>query len=250
MFISPEEVLAMQSVDELEDLFSESFADRRMTQAEFEHMAALCGSVWRYSGDPTRAHAILTSGKHSDGFIDTLVMLTRPNICEVMAVELAKRLIAEVPASRPTLGWVVGSDHASAVFSQLVTLHMQGLFGYPRYDFTEKGVNEVGIEIQRWERHVIKPEELVMNVEELVSTSTTFMRVRAGIRRFHSHPIQFVPIVAVLVNRSGVEEIEGDRLVSPFVFSFNTHPPNDCPLCAAGSPAIDDVKKHWAQLTK
>lgn len=246
---SPEEILAMRSVTELEGLSLQDFADRNVTQPEFEHISALCGSTWRHSGDPKRPHAILTSGKHSDGFIDTLAMLTRTNICDIMAAKLAQRLIAEIPDPRPSLGWIVGSDHASAVFSQRVAFYVRGPFGYPRYDFTEKGKGEVGEDVQRWERFVIGPEELVMNVEELMSTFSTLMRVRAGIRRFHPHPIQFVPIVAVLVNRTGVVEIEGNRLVSPFVFNFNIYPSNDCPLCAAGSVAISEPKKHWAELT-
>ena len=248
MPISAEEVLARQSVGELAGLSSESFAGRRMTQAEFEHLSAVCGSAWKYSGDPKMPHAILTSGKHSEGFIDTLAMLTFPNICDIMAAELVKCLVAECSIYPD---WVVGSDHASAVFSSQVAFRMRGRVGCPRYDFTEKGKNEVGEDIQRWERFTIGPEESVMNVEELVSTSTTFMRVRAAIRRFHKdqHPIQFMPIVGVLVNRTGASEIDGNKLVSPFVFNFGIYPADACPLCAAGSRAIPEVKKHWTELT-
>jgi len=244
--VSSAEVLAMQGVKDLLSLSLDSFSGRRMAQAEFEHISALCGSTWKYSGDPRRAHAILTSGKHSDGFIDTLAMLTFPSVCNIMAGELVKCLADAAPTIDPN--WVVGSDHASAVFSAMVAFRMQGILGRPRYDFAEKGKDEVANDIQRWERFAIGRDDLVMNVEELVSTSTTFMRVRAAIQRFHPYPVKFMPIVAVLVNRTGVTEIEGNKLVSPFTFNFNMYPADNCPMCAAGSRAIREPKKHWAEL--
>ena len=93
MSFSPEDVLAMTKVSDLAVLSPGSFGDRRLTQTEFEHIAALCGSAWKYSTDPKRAHAILTSGKHSEGFLDTLAMLTYPNICSIFACEQVKCLI-------------------------------------------------------------------------------------------------------------------------------------------------------------
>lgn len=246
MTVSRLEVLAIEDAEQLRFLSVEWFRDREMTQAEFEHISSLCGSTWKYSGDPKKPHAILTSGKHSNGFIDTLAMLTYPNVCEILASELVRRISGVLNPD-----WIVGSDHASAVFSAMVAKLMreQGR-GYPRYDFCEKGKDIVGEDIQRWERFTIGKSQTVLNVEELMSTSKTVMLVRAGIRRFHLYPINFLPVILVLVNRTGVTEIDGNKLISPFTFNFDMYPADACPMCAAGSKPIKEPKKHWAELTK
>src|SRR5437762_6062312 len=74
-------------------------------------------ALWLHSGDPSDPHAVLTSGKHSDGFADVLRLLRFANISFAYAGELSTMIRG---AYNGPIDWVIGSDHAGAVFSQNV----------------------------------------------------------------------------------------------------------------------------------
>jgi len=212
------------------------FSGIEITQEEFVAIFQMCDAFWMHSGDPKDPHAELTSGLCSNGFIDCLRALSYTGICQGMASQLVDRLYRRYNGH---IGWVVGSDHAGAAFSKDVA----NVLG-ARHDFTEKGPDKT----QLWKRLVIPEGEVVLQIEELMTTSGTTMAVRNGIREGNPNPVTFAPVVAVLVHRSDVQEIEGSPVVYPFHFDIWTAKPEDCPLCAAGSKRLRP-KANWAELT-
>ncbi len=87
-----------------------------------------------------------------------------------------------------------------------------------------------------------------MQVEELMTTSDTFWRVRNGIRAGNGSQVTFAPVAGVLIHRSDVWQIEDTKIV-PFVhYDIKVWEPSECPLCKAGSKRLRP-KKNWAELT-
>ncbi len=206
------DILRITDPKYLRDLWLNDFAVRSLTPDEFTHIGKLCGALWLHSGDPAQPHAELTArtdasgvvipGKCSDGFVDVLRVLRHANLCDILAREMWRKVRA---AYNGPVNWVVGSDHAGATFSHSVAREFRA-----QHDFTEKGPDKT----QLWKRFVIEPGEVVLQVEELMTTSGTLAAVRQGIRQGNPHlfAVTFAPVAAVLVHRSDVYEIEGHQL--------------------------------------
>lgn len=239
-------VLGCQTVDEVRGISIHDFADRDLDPDELAHILRLCGAYWQYQypADPSRAHAELTSGMCSDGFVNVLGALIYPNVRHIIAVHLVRKLRRIYPG---LVHWVVGSDHAGAA----IALAVADLLG-AKCDFTEKGLNKAQI----WQRHPIGDGEVVLQVEDLITTSSTFDAVRAGIQAGTPHPVTFAPVSLVVVNRSSFRGIDGAPLeellrcnIETWAGPFQPIGKNGpCPLCAVGSPRVRP-KQNWAQLT-
>jgi orotate phosphoribosyltransferase len=232
-------VLQLNRADELLGVSRHDFASfGEVTSEEFDHMLHLCDALWLHSGDPSAPHVELTSGKCSDGFVNTLRLLKYPNISMILADVMAKIYRAHDPLNRKP-DWVIGSDHAGATFSQNVALQLRA-----KHEFTEKGPDKT----QLWKRETIGADELVVQQEELVTTLKTLDEVRKGIISGNAHPVTFGYASMTLVHRSSSYEFEGKPILYFRHYDIQTWEPEECPLCAAGSPRLRP-KQHWAELT-
>ncbi|HET7827384.1 MAG TPA: hypothetical protein VFK97_00780 [Candidatus Saccharimonadales bacterium] len=211
-----------------------------ISQEEFEHMLKLVGGFWLHSGDPAAPHAELTSGRCSNGFINTLLLLKFPFVCGLLADDMADRYRA---LRLPDPDWVIGSDHAAATFSYEVAKQLGA-----KHAFTDK--REEGEEkFQDWKREIIGPGELVLQAEELVATNSTLGAVRKGIITGNPHPVQFADVSVCLVHRSSDEQFEGRSILYLFHYDIESWQPAECPLCKAGSERVRP-KQNWAKLTQ
>ena len=218
-------------------------------------MIALAGGFWRHNGDPKAPHAVLRSGKHSDGFVALPEALKYVTINNLFAVALAQK-IKHYMYTYQRIGWVVGSDHAAGTFSYAVAdeFRKDGIWKSIKQDFTEKAVVN-GEETQKWSRHIIEKEEFVLQLEELCSTFLTLQRVKDGIdRAFPDYAIWYVSIVGMAVNRTGKEHFHGRKIMSLLDIKFNEWDVKNsekCQLCEGGSEPLENVKKSaatWAKL--
>ena len=150
---------------------------------------------------------------------------------------------------------VIGSSYAA-----LCLAHDVGrLLRAESTGFTEKGpeVEEGGKKrkTQVWDRFAIRPGKVVLNVEDLVTTSSTCVEVRRGIREGNANkfgvaePVQFAPLLATVVNRSPDEKFEGAPIFCVARYNMGQWTPDECPLCQQGSPLIERPKKQWKELT-
>ena len=211
-----------------------------VSQAEFEHMLKLVNGFWLHNGDPSAPHAELTSGKCSTGFINALLLLKFPTVCGLLADDMA----AQYRRLRlPDPDWVIGSDHAAATLSYEVAK----LLG-AKHGFTEKR-QEGEKKFQDWKREVIGSDELVLHVEELVSTTSTLEQVHDGIIEGNANPVRFAGASLCLVHRSPDYQFAGNPIDYLYHYDIETWAPEECPLCAAGSKRLRP-KQHWAELTQ
>lgn len=244
---SVEEILGLDA-SALGSINEWDFEGRDIMSEEVDHLFRLCQALWLHNGDPGRPHAELTSGKHSNGFVNTGQVLVYTNLNRLLARALLSVYRHHRYAERGGIAWpcdpdwVVGSDHAAATFSYEVAVSCGA-----RHDFTEKA-DEGSIKRQSWKRHVIQPGEAVLQVEELVTTLATLRAVREGILRGNPHSVTFTPAVLTLVHRSDETEFQGVPILALRHYSIQTWDPAECPLCLAGSEAIRP-KQRWAELT-
>jgi orotate phosphoribosyltransferase len=201
-------------------------------------------AYWVYDGEPSpeRAHAELTSGLCSDGFFDCLLVLRYPNIAEILARQLARRLQAQ---RIEEIDWVVSSSYAAITFGHEVAKVLKAIFMLVEKDPADpKGKKML------WRRMTIPAGSKVLQVEELITTSGTFQEVRRAVEEGNSEPVTFIPTVGTLVHRPPKLPIEydGRKVVALVEKEIRAFDPKECPYCKVGSPRYRP-KTHWRELT-
>lgn len=204
----------------------------------------ICDAYWLHSGDPKDPHAELHSGMCSNGFFDCLRVLKYVNLSDILANQLARK-ITDVVLLDQRIDWVIGSPMAGITFSHDVARAL----GVPISMFTEKDPEQK--KKMLWKRVAIPEGDIVLQIEELTTTSETLNAVQEAVDSGNPNPINWLPCVGILVHRPPKLPVDsyGDRkvisLIEKKVWAIN---PDECPLCKAGSIRYKP-KTHWKELT-
>ena len=164
-------------------------------------------------------HFILSSGLHSNRYIQCALVLQQPRIAEELCVELGPKL-GELGASvvvAPALGGViVGHEVARAL----------GL----RALFTER---QNGVMTLRRGFRLEKNEPALM-VEDVITTGKSTRETIDCVEEAGGKVVG----VGALVDRSGGHVDFGVPKASLVTLNVQTYDPDQCPLCQAGTPAV------------
>ena len=181
--------------------------------SEFDLEAAL-----RDRGALLHGHFRLSSGRHSDRFIQKFRILESPPLVEAVAKAIAAAFRAVAPTivvSAAVGGIVLGYEVARQLGTDAI--------------FVEK---ENGVAMLR-RSFKLSPEDRALVVEDVV---TTGLSVREVIDVVRKHGAQ-VAGVGIIVQRGEADfGVPARALLDMPIESFD---PDDCPLCKAGQ-AIDD----------
>lgn len=215
---------------------------RTLVKEELEMIFRACDALWHHPGtkNPKAPHAILTSGKHSNIYINCPQVLQRSNLCQIMAMQLHH--LMQSFYSGP-IDWVIGSDSSALGISK----DMANLLNV-RWHPMQKGPNKT----QLWEKATMACGEWVLHVEELLTTSLTTQAVRDGIKKGNPNQINFVPFIPLLVHRpdkNAPEKIDNSKLI--WLLHYDTYvvdpEKEECAFCKNGSPALL-AKENWDRL--
>lgn len=193
------------------------------------------GAIWIHDGNPKRPHALLTSGLHSDGFVNCTFITQQPVLLQQI-VSSPAGLFASLPTEKTD--WVIGSAFGAITLAHSVALELDARAG-----FTEKDS-----ESMKLSRFSVSPSDRVLVVEDTISTGGSTLKtidgiVRAGIPKDH-----VLPFIVCLVNRSGKTELAGKEIRALLTLHIHSWKPEECPLCRSGSQAVRP-KSHWQDLT-
>ena len=205
-------------------------------------------AAWVYdSSDPKAPHAKLSGGKCSDGFFDCMRVLRDPKLCEILARQLVGKL---KEAGIEKVDWVIGSPYAAITFSHEVAKGFNAIHG-----FTEKDPKIIPTDSPKrkrmlWRRMQIPKDAVVLQAEELITTSDTFREVRRAVNQGNYEPVNWLSTVGVLVHRPPKLPVnyEGIEIVSLVEVKVWAVEQKDCPLCKIGSPRYEP-KSNWKKLT-
>ncbi len=213
-----------------------------MTKKHLEAIFMACDAFWHHPGEknPTAPHAKLTSGKHSNIYINCTRVLQRSNLCQIMAYQLLRRLSSFYNGP---IDWVIGSDSAALGLSKDIAN-----LANAKWHAMQKGPDKTQI----WEKATIMPEEHVLHVEELLTTNQTTKAVRTAVREGNPYQVNFIPYIPVLVLRPDKDvpdSIDGSKLFSCLYYDTYVVDPEkeECEFCKNGSSALSP-KNHWDEL--
>jgi len=183
--------------------------------------------IFKDSGAMLEGHFLLTSGRHSDRYLQCALVLQDPVTAEKLAGELA----AKIPKDKidlvigPALG---GVTLAYEMARQLKTL---GLFAE-----RENGV----MTLRRG--FVIPPGARVLVVEDVITTGGSVLEVIEVVKEKGGQVIG----IASLVDRSNGKADLGYPLYSLLPLEVVSYQPEECPLCKKG---LAPVKPGSRKLT-
>ena len=172
----------------------------------------------RAVGALKEGHFLLSSGRHSDRYVEKFDLLRRPRETEAVCAGFADRF------REAGIGTVVGPTTGGVILAFEVARQLGVLAAYAE----RSGEGELAREIRRGT--TFRPGERVLVVDDILTTGGSVRETLAALAPFSVE----VVALAVLVDRSGARVAFDVPLVSLATLEVATWDADACPLCAAG----------------
>ncbi len=173
--------------------------------------------LFERAGALISGHFKLSSGRHSDRYLEKFRLVENPALCEPLCQQLAERFADRKPQM------VMGPTTAGIILAYSVARHL--------------GVEARYAEKEGATRRLRRGQTLpagsrVLIVDDILTTGGA---VRECLQVAQEHGADVVG-VGVLGDRSGGSVDLGVRLEAVLRLQAETFDPTECPLCAAGTP--------------
>lgn len=176
-------------------------------------------SIFESSGGILKGHFLLTSGRHSDQYMQCAKLFVNPVHAEKLCSELAKKFKSveiDVVASPAIGGIIMGYEMARQLKCKNV--------------FTERVNGKM--ELRRG--FAIPKGTKVLVVEDVVTTGGSVKEVIELVKDLGGEIVG----VASIVDRSGGKVDFGVKFESLISMEIPSYEPDQCPICAQGLPLI------------
>ncbi len=175
--------------------------------------------IFEKTGGLLNGHFLLTSGRHSNRFMQCAKLFMYPEYSELLCVELAKKL------SPLNIECVTSPAIGGIIMGYAVAKHLN-----KKNIFAERENGAMcfrrGFEIRRGERCVV--------VEDVVTTGGSVKEVVSLVKEHGGE----VVAVASIVDRSGGKIDFGVPFFSLLSMDITSYSPDECPICKEGLPLV------------
>lgn len=175
--------------------------------------------LFRNAGGLLEGHFRLTSGLHSERYLQSALVLQHPDLAETLGRELANRTRALQPTVvlSPALGGIViGQEVARGL----------GV----RAQFAER--QDGALTLRRG--FVLNPSDRVLVVEDVVTTGGSTLETARVAQALGAQVVG----AASIIDRSGGQSKLDFPLQALVRLEVPTYQPDTCPLCARGLPVV------------
>lgn len=187
-------------------------------------------AVFAQCGALLKGHFQLSSGLHSDTYLQAARVLQYPQYAEMCG----KRLAASCVVWQPTL--IVGPAMGGIVIAQEVGRALQ-----VRTIFTERV--DGAMTLRRG--FTVSPDDRVLIVEDIITTGGSAREVATFLRSAGATIVGY----AAVLDRSGGAATFDAPLETLGALTVQTYEPASCPLCAAGIP-IEKPGSRWQSVAQ
>lgn len=218
----------------------------KRTEDEWEHIVARHEILWCHDGNMKRPHALLTSGKHSDGFFDAgRLFFDHPRLARELVSDFVETKVQPAFQGRLAIGCIIGPAFGAITFARDVAdaLDTKFCFTVPKGEGSEKTF--------ALEKRFSIAGQVVLPVEDVITTAGS---IRKTIEVAESAGAIVPEAILAICNRSGLQEVGGRQIIAMFDIPMKTWDGiADCPCCKEGSRAIRPKEKtpedNWKKLT-
>jgi orotate phosphoribosyltransferase len=207
------------------------------------------GAAWveqqlnRFNAVITKSHLVLTSGKHSDGYINLRVLAGHTDVLREIGASIAEAItgreselattLSDIDIAKPVV--IVGPETLGRTLAEFTAI--AGSFGYFAWCDMKKDVDG---DFAEWNPKLDFPEiingSICYIVDDLLTTAKSVKLVKQLIEETGGK----VEGVVVVVRRDQevTAEVAGVPWLYPLldVSGFNIYEADSCPLCAAKKP--------------
>lgn len=168
-------------------------------------------------------HYVLSSGLHSDRYLQSALLLQYPDLAQQMAEAIAEKFkgAVDVVLSPAIGGIVIGQEVARAKGGRAI---------FAEKDEAGKPILRRGFEIKKGEK--------VLVVEDVITTGLSTNEVVALVKKAGA----VLAGIGAVVNRSGKKTKDifphGVPVHTLLELDVKSWPPSECPLCKKGIPAV------------
>ena len=190
--------------------------------------------IYEKYGALLKGHFLLSSGKHSEYYLQSARVLEHPDVAEKLARELAKQI--------KEAGIEVDTVCSPAIGGLLAGYELARALGV-RFIFTERVKGEMtlrrGFEVSEGEKILI--------CEDIITTGGSAMEAAREVEARGAEVVAF----AAIANRGVCQRVNGKSerksecklpADKPFFalddFDFEVYDPENCPMCKAGSTPV------------
>jgi len=190
--------------------------------------------IYEKYGALLKGHFLLSSGKHSEYYLQSAKVLEYPEVAEKLANELAKQI--------KEAGIKVDTVCSPAIGGLLAGYELARALG-TRFIFTERVKGEMTLR----RGFEVKPDEKVLICEDIITTGGSALEAAREIEKRGGNIVGF----AAIANRGICNRVNGNinrkpecKLPKnkPFFaledFDFEVYDEENCPMCKAGSKPI------------
>jgi orotate phosphoribosyltransferase len=186
-------------------------------------------------------HFLLTSGLHSDQYMQCQKVLQYPRLGLQLADQLVEKVLAAGLKPTTVVGPALGAIHwevmvACALDKRLAGEPVRGLFA-------ERGAEPDVNAFQIRRGLELSPGEKVLVVEDVTTTGGSARKVVELVRALGADPVA----VGAIVDRSGSTVSFGIPFIKLITLQLQTHEASQCPMCKEGSVAIKPGSNKKAQ---
>jgi orotate phosphoribosyltransferase len=175
--------------------------------------------IFREHSALLEGHFILSSGLHSDRYIQCALVLQHPRVAEQLCSQLAEKLrdLHPTVVAAPALGGVIVSHEVARA------LGVRALF-------TER---QEGVMVLR-RGFSLAPGEPTLVVEDVITTGGSTRETMAAVEKAGGKVVG----VGALIDRSGGKVDLGLPKAALVTLEVRNYDPGECPLCKSGIPAV------------
>ncbi|ACM92242.1 orotate phosphoribosyltransferase [Nautilia profundicola AmH] len=190
--------------------------------------------IYEKYGALLKGHFLLSSGKHSEYYLQSARVLEHPDVAEKLARELAKQI--------KEAGIEVDTVCSPAIGGLLAGYELARALGV-RFIFTERVKGEMTLR----RGFEVKKNEKILICEDIITTGGSAMEAAREVEARGAEVVAF----AAIANRGVCQKVNGKSerkpecklpADKPFFalddFDFEVYDPENCPMCKAGSTPI------------
>ena len=168
-----------------------------------------------------KGHFRLSSGRHSDRYLQSALVLQYPWVAEKLCQALAEKVASLKPQAvvSPALGGVVVGQELASVLKV-------------RAIFTERNKETDAMELRRG--FTVEKGERFFAVEDIITTGKSVRESYEVVRSLGGNVVG----VGCLIDRSGGKNEFDVPLISLAALKVESWEEKDCPLCKKGEPVI------------
>ena len=169
-----------------------------------------------------KGHFRLSSGRHSDRYLQSALVFQYPDVAEKLCRALAEKVKPLAPQTilSPAMGGLfVGHELARAL----------GI----RHIFTERNKDNDAMELRRG--FTVEKGEKLFAVEDIITTGKS---VKESIQVVRSLGAEVVGVGCVIDRSGGAEKVFDIPVKALAVLKVESWEEKDCPLCKKGEPVV------------